>query len=204
MGTAYVHLTNFWGVTYIIWNLKLGTSICWKKETKKQNIPCELISLGLLYRSLQFCSLMESLNIKYAEWYSPFNLAVWLLILQIYTGRYSPPRERENPVETLDDCLENIEVGKFVAVHLANYDKVPVIGKALEVNEDMLKIHYWKGSCKGKWRPQDVPKRRTPWVHELPKTGIILCSFSLTEDNKLLPSTRKHLQDEYVKLKEKE
>jgi len=33
------------------------------------------------------------------------------------------------------DCLENIEVGKFVAVHLVNYDKVPVIGKVLEVSE---------------------------------------------------------------------
>ena len=76
---------------------------------------------------------------------------MWLLILQAYTGRYRLSRERENPVETLDDCLESIEVGKFVAVHLANYDKVPVIGKVLEVNEDMIKIHYWKGSFKGNY-----------------------------------------------------
>ena len=48
----------------------------------------------------------------------------------------------------MDDCLENIEVGKIVAGHLVNYDKVPVIGKVLEVNEDMVKIHYWKGSFK--------------------------------------------------------
>ena len=129
---------------------------------------------------------------------------MWLLILPICAGPYRPPRERENLVETLDDPLKNIEVGKFVAVHLPNYDKVPVIGKVLEVSEDMVKIHYWKGSFKGKWSPQDVPRRRTPWVDELPKTCIILCSFSLTEDSKLLPSTRKHLQDEYAKLKEKE
>lgn len=123
---------------------------------------------------------------------------------QIYTGRYRPTRERENLVEAVDDCLENIEVGKFVAVHLANYDKVPVIGKVLEVNGDNIKIHYWKGSFKGKWSPQDVPRRRTPWVDELPKTCIILCSFSLTEDSKLLPSTRRHLQDEYARLKQNE
>ena len=93
-------------------------------------------------------------------------------------------------VQAVDDYLENIEVGKFVAVHLANYDRVPVIGNVLEVNGDSIKIHYWKGSFKGKWSPQDVPRRRTPWVDELPKTCIILCSFSLTEDSKLLPSTR--------------
>ena len=55
-----------------------------------------------------------------------------------------------------------------------------------------------------KWNPLDVPRRRTPWIDELPKTCIILSSFSLTEDSKLLQSTRKHLQDEYAKLKEKE
>ena len=95
-------------------------------------------------------------------------------------------------------------MGKFVAVHLANYDRVPVIGKVLEVNGDSIKIHYWKGSFKGKWSPQDVPRRRTPWVDELPKTCIILCSFSLTEDSKLLSSTRRHLQDEYARLKQNE
>ena len=32
--------------------------------------------------------------------------------------------------------MENIEVGKFVVVHLVNYDKVPVVGNVLEVNEE--------------------------------------------------------------------
>ena len=90
-------------------------------------------------------------------------------------------------------------MGKFVAVHLANYDKMPVIGEVLEVNGDNITIHCWKGSFKGKGSPQDVPRRWTPWVDELPKTCIILCLFSLTEDNKLLPSTRRHLQDEYAR-----
>ena len=103
-------------------------------------------------------------------------------------------------MEAVDDCLEKIEAGKFVAVHPANYDKVPVIGKVLEVSESMVNIHYWKGSFKGKWSPQDVPRRRTPWIDELPKTSVILCSFLLSEYSKLLPSTRKHLQDEYAKL----
>ena len=55
------------------------------------------------------------------------------------TGHYG-----SGNVEAVDDCLEKIEVGKFAAVHLANYDKVPVIGKVLEVSESMVKIHYWK------------------------------------------------------------
>ena len=44
-------------------------------------------------------------------------------------------------MKAVDNCLEKIEVGTFVAVHLANYEKVPVIGKVLEVSENMVKIH---------------------------------------------------------------
>lgn len=65
-----------------------------------------------------------------------------------------------------------------------DWDKVPVIGKVLEVSESMVKIHYWKGSFEGKWSLQDVPRRRTPRIDELPKTCIILCSFLLSEDSK--------------------
>ena len=56
---------------------------------------------------------------------------ITLLLLQIYTGRYRPPTERENPVLASDDFLDTIEVGSFVAVNLSNYDKIPVIGKVL-------------------------------------------------------------------------
>ena len=44
-------------------------------------------------------------------------------------------------MEAVDNCLEKIEEGTFVAVHLANYYKVQVIGKVLEVSENMVKIH---------------------------------------------------------------
>ena len=79
--------------------------------------------------------------------------------------------------------------------------KVPVIGQVLEVEEESIKIHYWQGSFKGKWRPQNAPRTWSPWIDELPKTCIILCSFSLSHDNKLLPATRKYLQQEYSRLK---
>lgn len=129
---------------------------------------------------------------------------VYVWSLQIYTGRYRPPRQRENPVQTVEDHLQNIEVGKFVAVNLSNCDKVPIIGKVLEVHDEEVKVHYWKGSFKGKWSPQNAPRSQTLWVDELPKTCIILSSFSFTEDNKLLPTTRKHLQEEYARLKQKD
>lgn len=93
-------------------------------------------------------------------------------------------------------------MGSFVAVHLENYDRVPVIGKVVDVKEESVKLHYWKGSYKGKWKPQNAPRSKSPWEDELPKTCIILCSFSLTEGDKLLPSTRKHLQQEYARLKD--
>ena len=99
-------------------------------------------------------------------------------------------------MEAVDDCLEKIEVATFVAVHLANYDKVPVIGKVLEVSESMVKIHYWKGSFEGKWRPKDVSRRRTPRIDELPKTCVIVCSFLFSEDSKLL----RHLPENISKM----
>ena len=49
-----------------------------------------------------------------------------------------------------DDFLDTIEVRSFVVVNLSNYDKIPVIGKVLQINNDTVKIHYWKGSFKGK------------------------------------------------------
>ena len=126
---------------------------------------------------------------------------ITLLLLQIYTGRYRPPTERENPVLASDDFLDTIEMGSLVAVNLSNYDKIPVIGKVFRINSETVKIHYWKGSFKGKFSPQNLPRSRTPWVEELPKSCIILRSFSLTDEDRLLPSSRKHLPTEYAKLK---
>ena len=87
-----------------------------------------------------------------------------------------------------------------MAVNLSNCDKVPVLGKVLEASADRVKVHYWKGSFKGKRSPHNVTRTRTAWVDDLPKECIILCSVSLTEGNKLFPSTRKHFQDEYKRL----
>ena len=78
---------------------------------------------------------------------------------------------------------------------------MPVIGKVLNVTEHEFDIHYWKGSFIGKWSPQNAPGRRTPYVNTLPKTCVILCDFSLSDDNELLPSTRQYLKDEYARLK---
>ena len=103
---------------------------------------------------------------------------------QIYTGRYRPPPERENPVQTRDDFLDTIVVGSFVAVYLSNYDRIPVSGKALEIKTDSVKIYYWNGSFKGKFSPQNLPRRQTPWVDELPRNCIILSSFSLLNEDK--------------------
>ena len=97
--------------------------------------------------------------------------------------------------------MDKITVGTFAAVYLANWDKVPVIGKVLEATENNIKLHYWKGTYKGKWSPQYAPRSRLPWEDELPKACIILCSFSLADDSRLLPTTRKHLQEAYARLK---
>ena len=48
-----------------------------------------------------------------------------------------------------------------MAVNLSNCDKVPVLGKVIEVTADSVKVHYRKGSFKGKWSLHNVPRTQT-------------------------------------------
>jgi len=88
---------------------------------------------------------------------------------QIYTGRYVAPSERQNPVERVDSFLEGLCVETFVAVFLSNCDEEPVIGVVKEVTEDHFKIHYWRGSYRGRWSPLNLPRTTEPWLELLPK-----------------------------------
>jgi len=121
---------------------------------------------------------------------------------EIYTGRYRNPRERQAPIAMVDDFLATLEVGCFVALYFDNYDKEPVIGKVLSIEENHFQVHYWKGTYLGKWSPQHLPRRKTePWLEKLPKTCIVCSSFQLTEDSKLMPSTRNFLKERYTALR---
>ena len=46
----------------------------------------------------------------------------------------------------VDDFLATLEVGCFVALYFDNYDKEPVIGKVLSIEENRFQVHYWKGT----------------------------------------------------------
>ena len=123
-------------------------------------------------------------------------------IFQIYTGRYRNPREREAPVEIVDDFFATLNIGCFVALYFDNYDKEPVIGKVLSIEENQFQVHYWKGTYLGKWSPQHLPWRKTePWLERLPKTCIVCSSFQLNEDSKLMPATRNFLKERYAALR---
>ena len=125
-----------------------------------------------------------------------------LEIFQIYTGRYRNPREREAPVEMVDDFLATLEVGCFVALHFDNYDEEPVISKVISIEENHFQVHYWKGTYLGKWSPQHLPRRKTkPWLERLPKTCIVCSSFELNGDSKLMPATRNFLKERYTALR---
>ena len=89
----------------------------------------------------------------------------------------------------------------FVAVFLSNCDEEPVIGVVKEVTEDHFKIHYWRGSYRGRWSPLNLPRTTEPWLELLPKQCVILHSFELTEANKLQATTKRHLIDKYSSLK---
>ena len=106
-------------------------------------------------------------------------------------------------MEVTDNFLENLHAACFVAVFLENYDKMPVLGKVISVGETHFKIHYWKGSYGGKWSPQNIPRRRTePWLEDLPKSCIVCRDFHLTEDNRLMPSTKTFLKNRYTVLRD--
>lgn len=69
-----------------------------------------------------------------------------------------------------DDFLTSLEVGCFVSLYFSNYEKEPVIGKVISIEDNYFEVHYWKGTYLGKWSPQHVPRRRVqPWVERLPK-----------------------------------
>ena len=67
----------------------------------------------------------------------------------MYTGLYVRP----SGVTRVDDIWENVGVGGVVAVSLECYEKLPVIGKVLEKQEEKVAVEYWKGSWNKKWRP---------------------------------------------------
>ena len=96
-----------------------------------------------------------------------------------------------------------LQEGDFVAIKLENYRKHPIIGKALEVNDDGFVICYWKGSYNKEWAPHTLPPRRGSsagnqlWTQQLPKSCIICFGFSLDQNSKLLPGTKAYLKKEY-------
>lgn len=96
------------------------------------------------------------------------------MFFKIYTGKYRPRNQKENLIETKDNenFLKSVKVGVFVAVKLSNCMNEPVIGKVVEVSDETFKIHYWKGTYNGKWQPQNIPRSRTPWTNELPKSAF--------------------------------
>lgn len=120
---------------------------------------------------------------------------------QIYTGRYVAPSNRENPVERVDSFYEGLQIETYAAVFLSNCEEEPVIGVLKEISEDHFKIHYWKGTYRGKWSPLSLPRTREPWTEVLPKECIILHSFELTEAKKLQVTTRRHLMEKYSSLR---
>ena len=72
-----------------------------------------------------------------------FDFVLFLFRSQI--GRKRNHGSSEGRVEQLDDPTADLAVGSsFMAVSLANWDKIPVIGKVTAIEENST-IHYWKG-----------------------------------------------------------
>lgn len=106
----------------------------------------------------------------------------------MYTGPYVRP----SGVTRVDDIWEHVVVGGFVAVSLEGYEKLPVIGKVLEKQEEKVVVEYWKGSWNKKWQPWI--HRGKPWTNELTKNCIYLTGFELL-DSKLRPETKRQIRE---------
>ena len=110
-------------------------------------------------------------------------------IWKVYTGPYKKPQT----VSEVDDIWQIVTVDGFVAVSLENYNKVPVIAKVIEKNEDKIKVHYWKGSWNKKWVPWMCSDHQ-PWLDDLPKGCVYLASFELDDDGKLQKDTKRSIR----------
>ena len=84
--------------------------------------------------------------------------------------------------------------------------KFVFLGKVLEVKEEQVHVHYWKGTWNKEWTPHIVItkplKKREPWTQWLPKSCIILSGFLLI-DKRLTKTNRRYLKQKYKELKEK-
>ena len=71
----------------------------------------------------------------------------------MYSGRYRNPHRLRGAVQEVDDPFAAIKEGVFVAVHIKDATKLPVIGKVTAVEGEMVAIHHMKGSWKTAWQP---------------------------------------------------
>ena len=118
----------------------------------------------------------------------------------MYTGPYVHPGRRVNVPTEVDNHLEALREGVFVAIALEGYNKIPVIGKVLKVNEHTVKICYWKGSWRTAWSPW--MQGNVEWTDELLKSCVLLVDFKLDHSNKLESETVKYLRKAYQNVKD--
>ena len=93
-----------------------------------------------------------------------------LFILQVYTGKYKTRSQVE-----VTSIWEHVQIGKFAAVALENYHKLPVICKVAEKHEATIQVNYQKGSWNKKWVPW-LTGNKQPWTDVLPKDCIYLAA----------------------------
>ncbi|XP_070569806.1 uncharacterized protein [Ptychodera flava] len=82
------------------------------------------------------------------------------------------------------DSFDSLKEGMFVAVYIPQLKHKPQIGKVMDLNEEeeTFKIHWYKGSWSGTWKPSfcGAGRNRKPniesvWIH-----SAIFGNFSLT------------------------
>eukprot|EP00111_Clytia_hemisphaerica_P016652 TCONS_00049365-protein len=122
---------------------------------------------------------------------------------QAYTGAYKQAMQKGNAVEIVSEL--KMECGQMVAIWLIDSKTEPTIGKIIEVEENQVRVNYWKGSWNKKWAPHmlysnDKRRKMIPWDGWIAKASVILYGFTLINDV-LTKSHREYLRKKYKELK---
>ena len=119
----------------------------------------------------------------------------------MYSGRYKNPQTLAARVNEVENPLQALKENVFVAVHIQDYNKPPVLGKVTAVHEEdsSFDLEYWKGTWKTEWKPWKLSNGEV-WTDNLPNSCVLLVDFQFDKNNKLSHETYKYLKDKYNEL----
>ena len=168
----WVHCNRYWAVSFTLcptnnWYWYYRKKVCFSRSYFKIG---HISGVQILFSRGH----KDQLHCNFSNFFFRFTLEDWNIIVA--------PRNRRNPVEQVDSVwgASSWKICGSGAVKLSRWASNLCYHENI-TSETTFEIHYWKGTYRGKWSPQNVAYRRVPWTEELPKTCALLHSFDLTD-----------------------